>query len=196
MIELDVAPERHPDGDGGWLAFQRRRLGAYPLVFLVVVFVAGVVVGGGGVYYAGVLRPRIAAAQAAEEVRAAAPQLLIARDPNFFETTPAENAIRASSRIIVSNTGQSDVVVHAVSARSGSIRMTTDVEKPRWLQPGGTAALDVTILFDCAAGAPVPPSTRVLVETADGTRSEIDSAVDLASADWPTTYLTTCKKAG
>lgn len=198
MIELDVTPERaERDSDGGgWLAFQRRRFGAHSLVFLIVAFLAGAVAGGGGVYYAGVLRPQIAAAQAAEEARAAAPQLLIARDPNVFQTTPAGHSVRAGSRILVSNTGQADVVVHAVSAQSGGIRMTTDVEKPRWLQPGGTTALDVTIVFDCDAGAPVPPSTRVLVEAADGTRSEVDSAMDLASADWPMTYLTTCGKAG
>ncbi|MDP9796759.1 hypothetical protein J2S43_005271 [Catenuloplanes nepalensis] len=193
MIELDVTPERaDPPEPSGWLAYQRSRL---PLVFLLVAFVAGAVAGGGGVYYAGVLRPRIAAAEAAEAARAAAPQLLISRDPTFFETTPAEHSVRASGRIMVSNTGQAEVVVHAVSAEAGGLRMTTDVEKARWLQPGGTLGIDVTILFDCDVEAPVPASTRVLVEAPDGTRSEVGSAVDLASADWPLTYQATCAKA-
>ncbi|GAB7052998.1 hypothetical protein [Catenuloplanes indicus] len=195
MIELDVTPERaaEPSPRSGWLAYQRGRIGAVP--FLIAAFVAGLLVGGGGVYYAGVLRPQVVAAQEAEAQARAAPQLLVARDPNVFETTPAVHAVRAASRILVSNTGQSDVVVHAVSAQSGGIRMTTDVEKPRWLQPGGTTALDVTIVFDCDVEAPAPPATRVLVEAADGTRSEITSAVDLTSADWPLTYLSTCKEA-
>ncbi|MDR7273657.1 hypothetical protein [Catenuloplanes atrovinosus] len=192
MIELDVTPGR-PEEQPGWLAYQRRRLGAYPLVVLLVGFTLGLLVGGAGVYYAGVLRPELAAARAAEAARVAAPQLLISRDPSYFEPTVTGDAVRASGRIIVSNAGEDEVVVHAVSAEATGIRMTTDVEEPRRLQPGGTATIDVTILFDCRSGAPVPASTRVLVETADGARDEVTSAMDLASAGWPPAHRTSCR---
>lgn len=196
MIELDVTPERTVEPPPGWLAYQRRRLRTYPLLVLILGFTAGLVTGGGGVLYAAVLRPQLAAASAAEAARAAAPQLLISRDPDYFEVTPGDDAVRASSRITVSNTGESEVVVHAVSAEAEGIRLTTDVEKPRWLQPGGTVDIDVTILFDCAARAAVPAATRVLVEAADGTRGEVGSAMDLASPSWPWTFASSCGKAG
>lgn len=190
-IELDVAapsPARADEGRlayRGWLAYQRRRLRASPLVLLLIVFFgAGAMAGGGGVYLA--LQP----AQRQEQT---GPELTISRDPRFFQVDRTGAEARAYGRIVVSNTGRAEVVVHAVSAEADGLRMTTVEEKPRWLQPGGTVEIDVTILFDCRSETPVPASTRVLVETTDGVRSEIGSAMDLAAAGWPATYSSSCE---
>ncbi|MFI5842440.1 hypothetical protein ACIA8K_22280 [Catenuloplanes sp. NPDC051500] len=185
-IELDVAAQPPEQAGEGWLAFQRRRLRAYPPILLVIVFfAAGTVTGGGGVYLA--LRPVEAQAGTAE------PELTISRDPKFFTVDRTGTEARAYGRIVVSNTGRAEVVVHAVSAEANGLRMTTVEEKPRWLQPGGTVEIDVTILFDCGSETPVPASTRVLIESADGVRSEIGSSMDLAAAGWPATYSTSCE---
>ncbi|WP_157240336.1 hypothetical protein [Catenuloplanes japonicus] len=186
-IELDVAAPSPERTDQGWLAYQRRRLSAYPLVMLLIVFFgAGAVAGGGGVYLA--LRP-----SAPQEAPSAEPELTISRDPKFFQVSRAGAEARAYGRIVVSNTGRAEVVVYAVSAEANGLRMTTVEEKARWLQPGGTIEIDVTILFDCTSESPVPASTRVLVESADGARSEIGSTMDLAAAGWPATYVTSCE---
>jgi hypothetical protein len=186
-IELDVAAPSPEQPGRGWLAYQRRRFGAYSLVLLLAgFFAAGAAVGGGGVYLA--VRPAEAPAAGPAE-----PELTVSRDPRFFQVDRAGTEARAYGRIVVSNTGRAEVVVHAVSAEADGLRMTTVEEKPRWLQPGGTVEIDVTILFDCGSAAPVPTATRVLVETADGARGEIGSAMDLAAAGWPATYVSSCE---
>ncbi|WP_127552918.1 hypothetical protein [Actinoplanes sp. OR16] len=152
MIDLDQAPRYR----------QVARRGRLPRALALLV--AGTLLGGVATYLWW-YRPLAASAeQAARADNAAVRVLLFAQSGTT--TRRGDQQVHLDAQVTVVNAGPVTLDVLAVRADQPGVTVRSP-EKERQVEPGTSAAMDVTIEWTCGAGEPASLAASVSVETAD-----------------------------